>query len=328
MDKRSNWISDQPENLPDFIIGGAMKSGTTSLHAILDAHPDIAIQRDELGFFDMDNIVQHPDFNFYDVKNREWVSQSMEKEPDLLWNWYHSKFLSLRSDNRLIGEDSTSYLASPLAAERISRQEKPIKLIFILRHPTNRTVSNYLHKLKSGRATYTLEDTLRYDPSSILKRSLYKEQLEHFYKYIPFERIKIVLFEDFIQDKKKCVNEICEFLGVDVNAIDSLTFETHSNKTKVPKYINLQLKRNRWLRRLGDYRYPNFLPVKSKRKLKIPYWMRTVDHIHKVINPQRSTYTFKPREETRRFLDAYFRSELNGIDDLVKKDIFLKWFKD
>ena len=69
MDKRSNWISDQPENLPDFIIGGAMKSGTTSLHAILDAHPDIAIQRDELGFFDMDSIVQHPDFNFYDVKN-------------------------------------------------------------------------------------------------------------------------------------------------------------------------------------------------------------------------------------------------------------------
>lgn len=47
---QNNWISKKPNRLPDFIIGGAMKSGTTSLHSILNQHPDIAIAQEELGF--------------------------------------------------------------------------------------------------------------------------------------------------------------------------------------------------------------------------------------------------------------------------------------
>ena len=65
--RKNNWKSNQPESLPDFIIGGAMKSGTTSLHAILNSHPDIAIVQNELSFFDIDCMLQHPDFNFYNV---------------------------------------------------------------------------------------------------------------------------------------------------------------------------------------------------------------------------------------------------------------------
>ena len=328
MDKQSKWISDQPENLPDFIIGGAMKSGTTSLHAILDSHPDISIQRDELGFFDIDSIIQHPDFNIYNETNSEWISQSMETDADSLWNWYHAKFSELRTEGNLKGEDSTSYLASSMAAKRIAMQDKPIKMIFILRHPTQRTVSNYLHKLKSGRAIYSLEDTLRYEPWSILDRSLYKEQLEQYYKYLPFDRIKVVLFEDFIKDKRACIKSICEFLNIDFNSLDASVFETHSNKTRIPKYVGLQRKRNRWLRRMGDYRYPNVLPVKPTKRLKVPFWMRIIDRMHKMINPQKPSYTYKPKMETLKFLDSYFKSQLKGIDDVVQKDIYLKWFKD
>ena len=51
------WKAKQLENLPDFIIGGAMKSGTTSLHAILNSHPDISIAHNELGFFDIDSVL-------------------------------------------------------------------------------------------------------------------------------------------------------------------------------------------------------------------------------------------------------------------------------
>ena len=168
------WKSSRPELLPDFIIGGAMKSGTTSLHAILNNHPDIGFAHNELGFFDIDDFLQHPDFNFYNSSTQEWISQCLENEPDLFWNWYYAQFEGL--DNvRLKGEDSTTYLTSRLAAERIALQEKRIKLIFILRHPTQRTVSNYLHALKSGRAIYSLEDTLAYMPDSIIKRSLYYE---------------------------------------------------------------------------------------------------------------------------------------------------------
>lgn len=77
-----------------------------------------------------------------------------------------------------------------------------------------------------------MEDTLRFEPNSIIKRSLYKEQLEHYYKYIPKERIKIVLFEDLIVDSQATIMDICDFLGIDGLKIDGKAFETHSNKTK------------------------------------------------------------------------------------------------
>ncbi|SDS68819.1 Sulfotransferase domain-containing protein [Formosa sp. Hel1_31_208] len=325
---QNNWTSKHPEYLPDFIIGGAMKSGTTSIHAILDAHPEVAIARDELGFFDIDSMLQHPDFNFYDAKHKVWLRQSMEQHPELLWDWYHSKFKDLKTTSNCVGEDSTSYLASRIAAKRISMQDKPIKLIFMLRHPTKRVISNYLHKLKSGRAIYSLEETLRYAPNSIIERSLYKEQLEFYYKHIPFDRIKIVLFEDFIQNKEASIKAICDFLNINFDAFDKTVFDTHSNKTKVPKYIGLQLFRNRLLKKTGNYRYSNFLPIQPSFQVRMPLWMRVTDKLHKKINPQSSKYTFEASKDSLRCLDDYFKTELEGIDDLVKKEVYSKWFKD
>jgi len=321
------WKAKELKNLPDFIIGGAMKSGTTSLHAILNAHPDIAIAHDELGFFDIDSILQHPDFNFYDTSKQLWISQSMKEHPDKLWDWYHQQFSALDSDVELKGEDSTTYLCSEIAAKRIALQDKPIKLIFILRQPTKRTISNYLHLLKSGRAIYNLEDTLRYNPNSILRRSLYKEQLEHYYKHIPFDRIKIVLFEDLVQNKEACIRSVCHFLGVDFQKLDKAIFNTHSNKTKTPKYIKLQLLRNKLMQKRNNYRYSNFLPLQPTSLGKVPLRYRIIDKLHKKINPQKSTYNFKPSESTIEFLDEFFKNELQGFDELVKQDICSRWFK-
>ncbi|MFD2823329.1 sulfotransferase family protein [Lacinutrix iliipiscaria] len=320
------WTSKQPEALPDFIIGGAMKSGTTSLHAILHAHPDIAIAHDELGFFDIDSILQHGDFNFYDDKKQIWTSQSMFKQPEVLWNWYLSQFKNIEKKARIIGEDSTSYLSSEAAAKRIALQEKPIKLIFILRHPTQRCISNYLHYLKSGRTIYSLEDTLRYNPNSIIRRSLYKEQLEAYYKYIPFHRIKVVLFEDLLQNKEECIKEICDFLEVDFSKFDKSVFNTHSNKTKLPKYVNLQLFRNRLLRKESDYKYSNFLPVQPAFQKQMPLRFRLINTLHKKINPLKSSNTFTPSKGTVKFLDDFFKMEFQGFDSLVKKEVYSKWF--
>ena len=322
----NNWLSNQPENLPDFIIGGAMKSGTTSLHAILNDHPDISIAHDELGFFDVDSILQHPDYNFYDSHKHVWTCQSMDDEPELLWNWYYSQFKTLKNQSGIIGEDSTTYLTSEIAAQRIAIQDKPIKLIFILRHPTKRTISNYLHLLKSGRAIYTLEDTLRFNPNSIIRRSFYKQQLENYYKHLPFNQIKVILFEDLIEDKENCIKDVCDFLEVDYSKFDSAVFKTHSNKTKIPKHINLQLYRNRLLRQSGNYRYSNFLPKQPDFQHKIPLKYRVVDKVHKSINPLRSDIKFKTNPSTIQFLDSYFKTEFQDFDALVKQEVYAKWF--
>jgi len=326
IDSNNIWISKTPEQLPDFIIGGAMKSGTTSLHHILNSHPDISIAKQELGFFDIDDILQHPDFNFYDAEKKIWTSQSMNYHSELLWNWYYSQFKTIETKGRLRGEDSTTYLSSETAAKRIAMQDKPIKLIFILRHPTKRAISNYLHLLKSGRAIYSLEDTLRYNPNSILRRSLYKEQLEAYYRHIPFDRIKVVLFEDLIEDKEACIKEVCEFLKVDFNKLDKAVFNIHSNKTKTPKHIGLQLLRNRLLRSSGHYRYSDFLPIQPNFHKKSPIFYRVIDKLHKKINPLQSDIVFKVSRTTLELLDDFFKEEFHDFDALVKKEVYSKWF--
>ncbi|MBT8279912.1 MAG: sulfotransferase [Bacteroidia bacterium] len=321
----SSWISDEPEKLPDFIIGGAMKSGTTTLHTILHKHPDIDMAHEELGFFDMDNLDQHPDFSFEDLKTGALVTQDLTKDPELFWNWYYSKFTN--KQGCLKGEDSTTYLASPIAAERIAMQKKPIKLIFILRHPTQRSISNYKHLLKSGRATRNLERTLRDEPEKIIKRSQYKEQLEVYYDQIPAHLIKVVLFEDFIEDPQKIIKELCEFLNVDFQKYSEADLNVHSNKTKLPRSEFLQLKRNKILNYFGNYRYVNFLPNKPSEQKRIPFSHKLINKIHSWINPKDFHYGIKTKPETIAYLDAYFKKELEGIDTIVQKEIYSKWFQ-
>ena len=125
---KHNWKAPKDAILPHFIIGGAMKSGTSSMHAMLAQHPKVFIPEEEIGFFDIDNLIEHYDFNFFDRRTKQWTTQDMNQDPRQLWEWYSSKFE--KGKGMLLGEDSTSYLTSKIAAERISTQDEEIKLIF------------------------------------------------------------------------------------------------------------------------------------------------------------------------------------------------------
>lgn len=325
MKNKEPWVSNQPEKLPDFIIGGAMKSGTSSIHQILNKHPDIFIAKDELGFFDIDNICEHPDFNYFD-NDKVWRTQNLDQDPKIAWSWYYDKFKE--SDRKIKGEDSTTYLASSIAAQRISKQSKEIKMIFVLRHPTARTISNYFHLLKSGRIEHSLEDTLQYNPNIILRRSLYADQLSHYYKYFNPNNIKIILFEDFITNKERVFKELCTFLEISYDKFSKEDFNLHINKTKYPKSQKIQLLYNRLNRSLRKTRYSNFTPFKHQNKTnKISFREKLLKKIHKKINPLRETYKPKIHMSTKKYLDDFFKENLRNIDDVTGEDIFNKWFK-
>ena len=249
----------------------------------------------------------------------------MKNHPTKLWDWYSTKF---NGKEKLIkGEDSTTYLASKVAAKRISLQQKPIKLIFILRNPTLRSYSNYWHLLVTGRATFTFEDTIRYNPFSILNRSLYKEQLENFYSYIPKERIKVILFEELISIPRVVLREVSEFLGIDFEEFPEDVFDLHSNKGRLPNNLTLQIKKNQLMRSFGNMRYFNSLPIKpdfSERSNSLIF--RIINFISHKINPLNRMRIPDMNEGTKNFLDNYFYQELHGLDELVGKDLLSKWF--
>src|SRR5947209_1159841 len=146
-----NLRSADRRALPDFLIIGAQKAGTTSLYRYLAAHPDIvASTRKEVHFFDI---------NFW---RGEW--------------WYRSLFPlrrrlqrrpPLRNRPAITGEASPYYLFHPFAPERAAQLLPDAKLIVLLRDPVERAWSHYRHEVANGRETMTFPDALAAEPARL-----------------------------------------------------------------------------------------------------------------------------------------------------------------
>ncbi|MDA3918344.1 MAG: sulfotransferase domain-containing protein [Deltaproteobacteria bacterium] len=309
--------------MPDFIICGAMKCGTSTVHCLLDLHPKIFIPKSEVNFFDIDDILQHSDF-FFRLK-KKWCVPDITNDPNLYWDWY-SNFFAEAPKNSIIGEDSTCYLSSWNAPMRISLQKKRIKVIICLRHPTKRAYSQYWHMLRTGRAIFNFEDTLRYNPHSVLDRSMYLNQIENLLMYINKKHVFFFILEEYLSDKKRISRKLFEFLNVSFDKLPATAFDIHSNKGIIPKNTNLQILKNKILRGYGNTMYRGKLPYNvpsAKISSKIT---NLLNKLHNKINPIIDNKIPEMAPETKRFLDKLFERELDGINELIGSNVIDLWF--
>ena len=137
---------------------------------------------------------------------------------------------------------------------------------------------------------------------------------------------KVIVFEDFITNTKNCVAEICEFLQIDFNDFKEEDLNIHSNKTNTPKNEKLQLMRNLLLKYYANHRYASHLPMRPDHQEKISLSHKMIDKIHKKLNPMQERVKYKANPSTVTYLDEYFKVYLEGLDELVRKDITSKWF--
>ena len=244
-EKKSATVTNELWRFPDFIIAGAMKCGTTSLHKILNYHPDIFIPDREIHFFDIDDMKQHPDF--FQNYGGDWFYPSFNKNLPKYLDWY-ANFFAAAEPGQLIGEDSTTYIASDKAAERIAKLNPDVKLIIMLRDPATRTYSHYWHIVRSGRALWSFEKMLQIMPDNLIQRSLYKKQINDFLNHFPRDNMHFVLLENFARNPLKEVEKVCRFIGVNPRLINLDSITTHGNPAKIPKNLSLQLWRNRLMR--------------------------------------------------------------------------------
>jgi Sulfotransferase domain len=194
--------------LPDFIIGGAPRSGTSWLYALARRHPQIA------------------------------MSEPMTPEPkfflvDELWqlgiDYYSEKWFDPLPAGRVLGEKSSNYLESPEAAGRIYRALPGVKLVFLLRNPVDRAYSNYLWSRQNGLETETFERALALEeqrerdlaahlryarPHAYFSRGLYAKHLMRFYDRFPQEEILVLRFEDVRSRPEDIAAAFHRFLGV------------------------------------------------------------------------------------------------------------------
>jgi hypothetical protein len=210
----NGWVRPPAANrsrdgtLPNLIIIGAMKGGTTSLHYYLSLHPQISMSREkELNFF---------------VRECNW---------DKGVEWYKSNFTGRA---QVYGEASPLYTNYPTfrgVPERMHSVVPQAKLIYILRDPVERLVSHYAHYYAEGRETRPIAEALADFSCPYICRSQYAMQLELYLEYYPPSSILIITQEDLLRRRRATLREVFRFLNVD-DSFHSLRFAITKHKTR------------------------------------------------------------------------------------------------
>lgn len=227
--------------LPNFVIIGAAKSGTTALYHYLRQHPDIYMSpQKETNFFAFEG--QKVDFR---GPGDEGISQS--SITDL--GSYQEQFSGVLGETA-VGEASPWYLYLPGTAENMRRHIPEAKLIAILRNPVDRAFSSYLHLRREGQEQLSFEEGLAaeekriaqgWEPLWHYKRAgFYAPQIKQFFELFEREQICFYLYEEFSEDPGAVLRDIYRFLGVD---------ESFSPRTSI-KHNVTGVPRNKFLWRL------------------------------------------------------------------------------
>ncbi len=307
------------ERAPDFVIGGAPKCGTTSLHFILGQHPDIGIPDDEVSYFDADDPIIHPDYFFFENDGMRW--KDARPDHDANRAWYFDRFASF-ADRALIGEDSTLYLFSEAAPHRLKEAAPAAKVIFMLRDPVKRAVSQYWHEMSMMRVTCSFERALVRHPP-IIRGSIYRSHLERWLSILGPERVKIILFEDFIARQQEILDEVADFIGA--KRFDASSYDLWFNKTYYPISVTGQ----KILNRAGQYvalqRYRSHINGQNTRKERIANKIYQT-WFHKV-NPILLKATNRPatQPETLAFLTQHLNACNQGLSSLLDRDLSDVW---
>jgi len=223
--------------LPDLIVIGVVRSGTTSLYHYLSQHPSIIKSAyDELGYFDS---------NY-----------------ELGLNWYKSFFPSIfekkkikEKNGKFLTYDVTPfYIYNQKAPQRIHQILPNSKLIVILRNPVDRSYSNYflgnqgkkfeeiiadekesLNKIDKN----NVDEYYNFVHTSMLARGFYAEQLENWYKIFSKDQILVIKSEEFATETNKIMNEIFNFLELphynipDNSKKNKIHYESMNKETRI-----------------------------------------------------------------------------------------------
>lgn len=192
------------QRLPNVVIVGAMRSGTSSLFRSLADHPDVYMAPNkELHFFD--------------------------RQYDRGLDWYAAQFAG-GTDADVVGEGTPNYLYHPDAIQRIAADLPGVKVLAVLRSPVDRAYSHYQMLRAREREHRTWEELVSEEleaegPTgvhSVIDRSRYAHQLERLYAFLPRERYHILPFERLRDNPGAEFSKVCEFLGISSVAPESL----------------------------------------------------------------------------------------------------------
>lgn len=292
--------------MPNFLIIGAQKAGTTSLYHYLSEHPQIYMSPvKEPGFFAFEG-----DKPRFCGPGDERLTNRIVTDIDA-----YLRLFDKTTDEIAIGEATTLYLQNLEAAKRIKKYIPNVKLIIILRHPVDRAYSAFMHlkrdsleEIEDFQQALLAEEKRIKDNWGFLWRyksmSLYSDALQTYFSHFDSQQIRVYLYEEFNYNPRQILKDIFYFLNVDNQFFPDVL--ARYNTSGIPKnkaLYNFMSKENR---------------IKTGLKHLIPKQVKTqmVDYVKKNNRIKQSLDLQKRKEITK-----IFKTDLIKTQTILHRDI-------
>lgn len=293
--------------LPNFIVIGAAKSGTTSLYHYLAQHPEIYMSP-----------VKEPRFFALEGHSLDFPGQpvppSVRTTTRTTLESYEQLFAGVRSE-RAVGEASVIYLPHPRAPEAIARRIPDVRLIAVLRDPAERAYSSFLYQSLVGYETCAeFEEALAVEPERIRDdwpwwchyrdQGFYHRHLSRYLERFDPDQIRLYLYEDYSRDPHAVLADLFRFVGADdsfrANVATRHNPSGRARSRRAQTFLN----------------YPH--PAKEALKTAVPErWRRRLITMLQSANLERPPM----RPETRAELVAGYAEDVGRLETLLGRDL-------
>lgn len=299
------------QRYPDFVAVGAIKAATSSLHHYLAQHPQIALPKSakELKFFHWD--CQEP-VRFGAGPGDDRIYENSVKS----WDEYLSEF-AVTSVTKCVGEVCPSYLFDSHAIKRIAERLPNARIIVILRDPTARAYSHYLHSRRLGKEpAKSFEKALDLEQERVSDgwginwqyagQGFYTHQIERLWRLFSRENVRIYEFAEFTRNSQQTLRDVFSFLEVDCDFTVN-TSEKHNEGNKA------------------------FRSTRIKRLLNQPHWMKdlirgmlsdqTRDALYRKFYELNSRSAPKIDPRTRHELSIRYQADVEHLEQILGWDL-------
>lgn len=250
--------------LPNFLIIGAARSGTTTLYSHLQRHPDVYLPASK-----------RPEPHFF-LKSAEYARGL---------SYYEDRYFSSTGARAAVGEASTSYLFGSEVPKRIRNCVPNVKLVTMLRNPIERAFSSYWHTVKSGLEPLSFGEAIAQEPAreaklagsemgeiapyAYLARGFYHLQLVRWLAEFERDQLMIGIFDDLVSAPRQVLNDVATFIGVEPAKLPDREV-TVENKS-VPE--EARMSRSMW-HDLADALRDDVQELSALLERDLSYWLR------------------------------------------------------
>jgi Sulfotransferase domain len=271
--------------LPNFLVIGAQRAGTTLLHEVLQAHPEVYVphRRKEVHYFD-----------WYWDRGADWYAAFFPPGDEA-------------GRYRAIGEATPDYLFEPDVPERIRQTCPDCRLIVSLRNPVDRAYSWYLYARRSYDERRSFEDFIRDEPE-VIARGRYSEQIKRYRAIFPDQALLTMIFEEFVVSPADHLELLTDFLRLTRGWDDpSALLRERVNNSGAPYFRRAYAR----ARALGNVllRHDLDWPVRVAKQLGIPQWFGSDKARPKI------------SEATRAHLERLYADEIRDLEALLRRDL-------